>query len=399
MPARNNTGPPADQDLALSLVRDDLPFRALQSVGLIPRTGLGTGRRAVFFALLAWLPIAVWAQMAGRALPGAESEPLLQHFGVQVRCLVAIPLLILAQGLAHRTSTRLLPWFVRSGLIPEARQAQLREVVHGVQRLRNATLPWIVIAGLVIAWTAVAPVATNADELSWAVEPTAASPHFGFGGWWFLFVARPIYVILVLAWMWRLVLLTVLFWRTTKLGLELVPTHPDRVGGLAFVERFATPFGPVVFALSAVIASHWAHQVLYHDAPLQSLKAPAAIFLVVALVVFLAPLLVFAGPLAAAKKQALLEYGALVGRHGDLVRRRWILRQPIADDDLLHAPEIGPVADTVPLFQAVNQMRLAPIGKSALMAIVLPVLIPMLIVLATKVPIRQILGKLLHAVA
>ena len=53
----------------------------------------------------------------------------------------------------------------------------------------------------------------------------------------------------------------------------------------------------------------------------------------------------------------------------------------------------------MPLFQAVNQMRLAPIGKSALMAIVLPVLIPMLIVLATKVPIRQILGKLLHAVA
>ena len=78
--------------------------------------------------------------------------------------------LILAQGLAHRTTTGLLPWFVRSGLIPEARQAQLREVVHGVQRLRNATLPWIAIAGLVIAWTALAPVATSADELSWAVE-------------------------------------------------------------------------------------------------------------------------------------------------------------------------------------------------------------------------------------
>ena len=200
---------------------------------------------------------------------------------------------------------------------------------------------------LAAAWTAVGPVAQTSDELAWATEGTGPATHFGFGGWWFLFVARPIYFVLALAWLWRLALLTLLFRRIAKLGLELVPTHPDRLGGLAFVEGFATIFGPVAFAFSAVLSSQWAHQVMYHDAPLKSFQVPALAFLVLALAFFLAPLLVFVPPLAVAKKRAMLEYGALVGMHGKLVRERWILRQPIENDEILHAPEIGPVADAI----------------------------------------------------
>lgn len=393
------TAPPADSGLALSLVCDDPPFRAMRRIGLVPSAGLGLGRRAVLFALVSWLPIAVWAAATGHALPGEGTEPLLQHFGVHVRCLVAIPLLILAQALAHNTTTQLLPWFGRSGLIPESRRSQFDAVVGEVLRLRSAARPWIVIAALVIAWTALGSLARHSDELSWALEGAAPSSPLGFGGWWFLLVARPIYVALVLAWLWRLVLLTLLFRRTSALGLELVPTHPDRVGGLGFVERFATMFSPVVFVLSAVIAAHLAHEVAYHELPVGSLKAPVLAFLVLVLLVFLAPLLVFVGPLAAAKKRALLDYGALVGRQGALVRRRWILGEETADEELLRAPEIGPVADAATLFEAVKQMRPGPIGKSALLGIVLPAIVPFLFVLMIKVPIREILTKLLKALA
>jgi len=389
----------AGPELALSFVRDDWAFRMLRKVGLVPATGLGVVRRAVFFTLLAWLPLAIWAWQAKRALPGAPGEPLLQHFGVQVRCLVAIPLLILAQMLAHRTTTRLIPWFEKSGVVPEDKRGDFERVIAGVHRLRNATLPWVVILGLVVAWTALGPVAREGEELNWAMEGGAGARHFGFGGWWFLLVARPIYVTLVLGWLWRLALLTLLFRRTAKLGLDLVPTHPDRTGGLGFVERFPTMFAPVAFVLSAVLASNWAHQVVYHGLSVQSLKVPAAVFLVVALLLFLAPLLLFAGPLAAAKKRAELEYGALVGRHGDLVRKRWILKEPVADASLLEAPEIGPVADTISLFQAVKAMRPMPVGKPSLLAIGLPALVPILVVFAIKVPFREVLMKLLHAVA
>jgi hypothetical protein len=98
---------------AFSLVRGVRLFRVQRVLGLIPRDGgLGVGRRAVLLALLAWLPVVVWAAMTGRALPGRVSEPLFEHFGVHVRCLVAIPLFIVAEATVHAMSMQLVPYFV-----------------------------------------------------------------------------------------------------------------------------------------------------------------------------------------------------------------------------------------------------------------------------------------------
>ncbi len=57
------------EELEISLVKDDPLYRLQRRIGLIPEHGLGLIRRAVFYALLAWLPIAVWAVVKGRAMP------------------------------------------------------------------------------------------------------------------------------------------------------------------------------------------------------------------------------------------------------------------------------------------------------------------------------------------
>ena len=383
-----------DTDFELSLVRGDALLRLQRRIGLVPAGGLGVGRRALVLALFAWLPLAVWAWLSGHALPSGVGEPLLQHFGIQVRCLVAIPLLVLAEGVAHGLTTRLIPHFVRSGLVSEHDRPRFREILLGIATLRDRTLPWVVILGAVVAWRALGP--TETHELVWAGEG-AAPTSLGFGGWWFSWVARPLFTVLLLGWLWRLLLLCVLFRRIGRLDLALVPTHPDRAGGLGFLESMPNAFSPVVFAISAVLASRWAHDVLYHGVHVAALRPQMIALVVLALLLFLAPLLLWVGPLAAAKRRALLDYGALVGQHGRLVRGRWILRLPPEDDALLDAPEIGPVADTVTLYEAVKKMRAAPIGRSSLLVIALAAGLPMLPVLAIEIPLRELLKGLLGA--
>jgi hypothetical protein len=223
----------------------------------------------------------------------------------------------------------------------------------------------VVIAVIVAAWTILQPVAVGADaghEAKWA--SSAEGGGLGFGGWWFLYVSRPIFSVLLAAWLWRLALVFVLLKRIARLDLSIVPTHPDGASGLGFVKDMPKAFSLLAFAASAVVASRLAHDVMYHGVTLMSLKVVLTGFVVLVVAICVAPLLALAGPLAAAKRRALLEYGALVGKHGRLVRQRWILGEAPTDDALLQAPEIGPVADTIVLHEAVARMRPVPFGKS-----------------------------------
>jgi hypothetical protein len=384
-----------DESLAFSLSRDDLPFRLQRRAGLIPAQGLGLMRRAVFFALLTWLPIVIWAIAAGRILPGAVDDPLLRHFGVHVRFLLAVPLFILGEGMAHRLSTTLIPYFLSSGLVQAAQKQDFTDIIRQITQLRNRPLPWIVIAALVIIWTVLGAATADPElghEVNWASNGGAG--RLGFGGWWFIYVSRPIFSAFMLAWLWRLILVFVLLKRIARLDLDIVPTHPDGAGGLGFLGRLPNAFSLFAFAVSAVLCSRLAHNVVYHGADLQSLKTMLTVFLVLLIAICLAPLLSFIGPLAAARRRALLEYGAMVGSHGRLVRRRWILGETEVDDPILHADELGPVADTLTLYQAIRTMRIVPISRFSLLAIAIPALIPIAALFSIQVPLKDILMKI-----
>jgi hypothetical protein len=388
----------SDDDLALSLVRGDLLFRFQRRIGLIPAEGLGLVRRALFWSLFAWLPVAAWAWYAGRVMSPLADEPLLAHFGVQVRCLVAIPLLILAEGPAHGITTRLLPHFVRSGLVSGTQIPAFRAAIVAAAKMRDATLPWVAMIGVVLALNTIAELANRSHEVAWGLERGTSSTSLGFGALWFLYIARPIHLALLVAWFWRIVLVWSLFRRIAKLDLSLVPTHPDRAGGLGFLEQIPKIFAPVVLALSAVLAARWAHDVVHHGVHVHDLRMQMGAFVLLAVLLFASPLLAFVPLMARTKRRSLLEYATLVGHHGRMVRDRWIVGTKLDDDALLSAPELGPVADTGAAYDAVAAMRVLLIGKATIVPLLIAAALPLIPVLAIEIPITKILAALAKAV-
>jgi hypothetical protein len=374
-----------------SPVDNEAPLRWLRRARLAPSDGLAAWRRALGLALLTWLPIAAWALATGRLeQAGDAGESLLQHYGVHVRCLLVIPLLILGEPMLHRAALAMAERLAASAATPAARGA-FADAGRSVVRLRDATLPWVLLLGAAIAWSLADDPLAYGDAMAWALD---AGGNLAFGGWWFAYVVRPVFLALLLAWLWRIALLSLWMWRVGRIELALVPTHPDRAGGVALIEKLPGAFALVSMALSAMLASRWAHEILHHGASIAAYRHAVIVFVAVWSLLLLLPLLAFAPALARTRKQAIVDYSALVGRQGALVHRRWIEGREVADEPILAAPEIGPVADAAAMYEAVVKMRRVPIGKVSVVGILLPLALPLLVVAALQVPLKDLLLKL-----
>jgi hypothetical protein len=175
----------------------------------------------------------------------------------------------------------------------------------------------------------------------------------------------------------------------------LVPTHPDRCAGLGFMARIPVMFVPVVLGISSVFASGWAHQVIYHDVTIASLRLEIIAFVVIVPLIFLAPFVSFLGLMLRTKKQGLLDYGDLIGRHGRLVRECWIDGKPVADVQILNAPELGPIADTAALYELIGRIRPLPLTGASLVPLLGAAVLPMVVLAALDLPLKTVLKTVL----
>jgi hypothetical protein len=184
-----------------------------------------------------------------------------------------------------------------------------------------------------------------------------------------------------------------------RLQPQLVPGHADRVGGIGFLEDLPLAFSLVTLAVSTQISARLAHEILTQGALLQSYQVPLIGFAMVWSLLLLAPLMAFVPALVVMRRRALLQYSALVGRQGRLAHRRWIQGEQVADDPVLDAPEIGPIADAATLYDIVRRTKPMPFGLRSLAGILLPLAVPMLALWALQMPLRDIGMYLLKILA
>jgi hypothetical protein len=71
----------------------------------------------------------------------------------------------------------------------------------------------------------------------------------------------------------------------------------------------------------------------------------------------------------------------------------------VGDDPILAAPELGPVADTLALYEATRRMRTFPIGRRSLLGVLLPAALPLIGVLAIEIPVKDLLLQVLKTLA
>jgi hypothetical protein len=319
-------------------------------------------RRIIVITTIAWLPLLILSWLSGQARAGV-ALPFSHDIETQIRFLIALPVLIAAELIVHLRLRPVVQAFVKRNIVIAEEMPKFREAIDSANRWRDSIpleLALLVFVCTIGHWLWQSQIALGTS--SWYATPESGHLKLAPAGYWNAFVSIPLFQFVLLRWYLRLLIWFRFLWQVSRLSLHLVPTHPDRSGGLSFLGKSSYAFGPILFAQGAMLAGLIASRVLYGGENLLSFKMEAVGLIGVFMLFILAPLTVFTPQLGRAKRRGLADYGLLASRYVEEFEKKWVLGSASPRDELLGAADIQSLADLGNSYAVISEMRAVPFG-------------------------------------
>jgi len=356
-------------------------------------------RRIIATVLLAWLPLLILSTLGGRAWGDAVAVPFLLDIEVQARFLLALPLLIVAELVVHQRLRPVVQQFLERGLVPEASRARFDAAVAAAMRLRNSVVAEVLLIVFLYAFDVfIWPQYAALQAATWYAVPTEGGRELSLAGGWFLYFSLPFFQFIVLRWYFRMFIWMRFLWQVSRCEMSLVPTHPDRLGGLGFLSGTVIAFAPLLAAHGVLLAGMIASRIFFDGAALPDFKVQLAVVVAYLLVLVLGPLFVFLPKLSQAKRVGLREYGTLAERYVQEFDRKWLRGGAPVGEPLLGNADFQSLADLGNSYEVVRSMRLAPITRDAVLQLAVITLLPVAPLLLTMVSWEELLRQLVQVV-
>ena len=316
-------------------------------------------RRLLVITFLAWIPLLILAAV-NPSVGEAGRLAFFHDVEVHTRFLLALPILVAAELIVHSRLRPVVRRFVERGIVLPNDLPRFHNAVNSAVRLRDSVA---VELGILLVLYPLSLWLWNERPsiVSSTWYGTPGSPwHLTAAGFWYVFVSIPILRFILFRWYLRIFIWFRFLWQVSRIDLHLIPTHPDRAAGLAFLGKSAYAFGPILFAQGAMLAGVVAERVLYRGQSLISFKVQIAGFVVFFVLAILGPLLMFTPRLAQAKRKGLADYGLLAQRYVENFEQKWVAGDPSHSEDLLGTSDIQSLADLGNGYAMVRDMRPIP---------------------------------------
>ena len=373
------------------------PFDSFMArVGLMRTDAPRLVVRAALAGLLTWVPLLLLSLLTTRA----GEPPAITFFNdvaTHVRFLLVAPLLVLAEGAIGARTRIVAAHFLESGLVGPAEGQRFVAACRQTKKLLSSLVVELCLVALAIVSAVLAVQRVTSDgSIVWYEQAGAGGEQLTAAGWWYA-CASPLVGFLFLRWGWRYLVWCLFLARMARLNLQVATSHPDRTGGLGFINIGHTAFAKVAMAASAIVCSVAANDILYLQVPLTTFRTALIIIVVVSVLGGVAPLLVFARPLAAAQRRAVLEYGRLSVRYIQEFERTGLGGAGPPDDALLGSGDIQSLADLGGGYERLNNMRSVPIEKRTVISFAVAAALPMVPLALIVMPVRDLVKLLVKS--
>jgi hypothetical protein len=390
---RRQSGAP-EPNGEVSLVRGGPFYRIQEAIRLVTPQHWNLGPRILLAIGFGWVPLVLLTFL----FKSNSIWDLLRDYSVNVRMLIAVPVLLLGQVVMENVFRMIVHHLHEAELLPSPEQAKLDRTIGRLLRLRDSFVAEALI--VVIAYGNVAAIigAHKSAAQGWALGDFGWGHHLSPAGWYYALVSQLIFRFLVGISLWKWFLWICFLFRLSRLDMELVPTHPDQHGGIGFLGMSPMAIAPTVFVVCGAIGSTWRAQILDHVAHVMNFKMDAIVLLVIMLLVAMGPLVLFVPKLGRLHRQGILQYGTLGQLHSIDFHKKWILNRTGHEEEFLTAPEISTLTDYASSYENVEKLQPFPLDRGATVALVFAVVLPLLPVVLSEIPLVTVVKGLLAAV-
>jgi len=337
---------------------------------------------------IAWLPLILLG--IATELLYHRREALIRDISVHVRLLIAAPVFVAIDRWFPSGCRNALARLMGESFVRPADEPRFDRIVRTARHLTDSMVPEIVLALLafgigVCGVLGVVPI----GGLALDGRPSAAQVWYGLAAW-------PFFQFLLWRSLWRWLVWTGILFAISRMDLALVPSHPDKRGGITFLSQPSTNYcALLLFALSSALSAEWAEKITIPN--IENLDILMVAYVVAAALFAFGPLLPFALMLERARNAGLDGYGRMGTAYA---------RELAAEHASEERAAVGPdrlAFMTIIFNQNVDPMRNVLFDRRDVVVLLMATLLPVVPVVLAEIPkedwaalLRIVTGARLH---
>jgi hypothetical protein len=339
------------------------------------------GRQILTAVLVTWVPIMVLG-LINEHLKG-HPEPLLHHAATHVRLLVAAPVFLFIDTMFPRSCRIILEQLAFKNFVPDAAEPTLQRILRSGTRLANSWVPeaLLMVLSIGLGISALLGIVPASGVVRGPGERTPAEIWYTLTDW-------PFVQFLLWRALWRWVIWVRIVFGLSRIQLDLVPTHPDRRGGISFLRLPSVGYCAfLLFAVASMLCAEWGERLTF-DRSFRGFLPLLALFAGAGGLIAFGPLLAFAPQLFRARRQGIIDCGGRACDEGRRFQRR--VAQARAIDDPAAAVEVSALCDVGVVYrEAVDRLQIVLVDRRDLIALLIATLLPVLPMMVLRIPMED----------
>ena len=331
---------------------------------------------------------------------GTASSSLLTMFGFHVRALLGVPLLFTAGIVLSARVEVITSALVKNGIVAGLDVPKWDRLMERLERWRDKTtpeaLPLVLVAAVLLV--GIRELVPN-QLLPWGMplfHGGGAGATASWAWWWYVLAIQPLFLFLILRFLWHWVLWSIALVGFARMRLQLQASHADRAGGIGVLAAALDGFNLAIFALAIVLVGTWADEIVATGVKAARFAPQFVALVAIAVTLPFLPYLPLSIHLLRSKRLGAAAYGHVMRRYIRAFDAKYVVNHDAPVE--LGTADLQSLADAGSSLTVINEMRSTVFAGGAVVRVFVLIALPVLALVAMKMPAAEIARTLLGIV-